>query len=169
MTRMGTAYRLTFLLPLMTSIKDLTTGRHMIIASNSSWPISYSAEIKCLLGTLTSYSAFGLPLLPSTAVNHHFRRLQICMTLLIPLLLVMLLGNLSAYSITEPSLKVMFRHGCKPNMMFGFGIHALWSTTSCLIPISSPVLIMHRFKSARAMESIAFMTSCLGIGPGSKL
>ena len=167
--RVGMAYDLIFFLLLITQIKDLTTGHHMIIASNLRWPTSYSAEIKCLQEISTSYSASGLRLLPATVMNHHFRRLRICTTLLIRLLLVTLHGNPLVYSITDPNLKVMFHHGCRLNMMSGSGIHVLWSTTSFLIPISSLTSITHHSKSARVMDAIAFKTSFLGIGPGIKL
>jgi hypothetical protein len=166
------AYHLTLLLPLTTQIKILMTGHHTIIAYNLRLPTSYSAEIKCLPEISTSYSASGLHLFTSTAVilpvNHRFRRLRICTTQLIQLLLVTSHGSHSAYSITEPDLKVMFRLGWKLNMTSGFGIHALWSTTSCLIPISRLVLITHHIKSEQVMDSIGFKTSCLGIGPGIK-
>ena len=159
-------YCLTFLLPLATQTKDLMTGHHMIITSNLRSLTSYSAEIRCLLGISTSYLASGLRLLLSTAMNHHFRRLRMCMRLSIPLLSVTSHGNLLAYSIMEPNLKGMFCHGCELNMMSDSGIHGLWFTTSCLILILSLILIMHYFKSAQVMDSIAFKTSCLRIGPG---
>ena len=163
------AYCLTFLLPLATRIKDLMIGHHMIITSNLRSLTSYSAKIRCLPEISTSYSASGLHLLPSTAMNHCLQRLCMCITLLIPLLSVTSHGNLLAYSITEPNLKGMFHHGCKLNMMSGSGIHVLWFTTSCLILISNLILITHRFKSAQVMDSITFKTSCLQIGPGIKL
>ena len=167
--RVGMSYHLTLLLPLMTQIKDLTTGRHMIIASNSRWPTSYSVEIRCLLEILTSYSTSGQRLLPPTVMNHRFRRLRICTTLLIQPLSVTLHGILLVYSIMEPDLKVMFHHGWRPNMTSGSGIHALWSTTSFLILILSLALIMHHSKSAQLMDAIAFKTSFLQIGLGIKL
>ena len=163
------AYHLTSLLPLTAQIKDQMTGLHMIVASNLRLQTSYSAEIRCPLGISTTYSPSGLHLFPPTVVNHHFRTLQICMTLSIPLLSVMPHGVLLAYSTMEFNLKVMFRHGWKLNMMSGFRIHALWPTEFCLIPISSLLLITHHFKSAPVMDSIAFKTLCLGIGPGIML
>ena len=168
MTRVAMTYCLALLLPLTTQIKDLMSGHHIIIASNLRLLTSYSTEIRCLLGISTSYSASGLHLLPSTVINHHFQRLPMCTTLSIPLLLVTLHGNHLAYSIMELNLNGMFCHGCKLNMMSGSRIHVLWFTTSCLIQISSLTLIIHHFKSTQVMESIAFKTLCLKIGPGIK-
>ena len=165
---MGIDYHLTLLLHLM-MIEDLMIGHHMVIASSLRLPTFYSAKIRCPPQISTFYSASGGHLLLPMAVYHRFWRLHICTKPLIPLLLVALHGNLSAYSIMDPSQKIMFHLGCKLNTMFGSVIHALWSTTSCPITISSLILIMHHFKSAQLMDSIAFMTSCLRIGPGIKL
>lgn len=153
---------------LATQIKDLMIGHPMIIASNLKSLTSSSVEIRCLLGISTFYSAFGLHLLPSMMMNHHFQRLHMCTTPSIPLLLATLLGNLLVYSIMEPDLQRVFRHGCRQSMMSGFEIPAFWSTTFSLILISSPISIMRRFKSTQLMESTAFKTSCLEIGLGNK-
>ena len=153
---------------LAAQIKDLMTGHHMIVTSSLKWPTSYSAEIKCLLGTSTSSSACWLCLLLPTAINHHFWRLQICTMWLIPLLLAMLPGNPSACSITEPDPWKMFHLEWKWSTMSGFGIPALWCITSCLIPISNQILIMCCFKSTQLMEFIASKTSCLEIWVGNK-
>ena len=158
-----------FLLSITTQIKDLMTGFHMIIASNLRLLTFYSAKIRCPLGISTSYSASGLHLLPSMAINHHFQGLHICTTLSILLLSVMLHGNLLAYSITEPNLKVTFRHGCMLNTMSSSRIHACWFIISCLIRISSLISIMHHFKNTQVKDSITFKILCLQIGPGIKL
>ena len=153
---------------LTAQIKDLMTRHHMIVASSLKWLTSYSTEIKCLLGTSTSSSACGLCLLLPMAMNQCFQRLWLCTIWLIPLLLAMLPGNPSACSIMEPDPWKMFHLEWKRSTMSGFGISTLWCITSCLIPISSQILIMHHFKSTQLMESITFKTSCLEIGLGNK-
>ena len=132
---------------LAAQIKDLVTGHHMIVASSLKWLTSYFAKIKCLLGTSTSSSACGLCLLLPTAMNHCFKRLWICTMQLIPLLLAMLPGNPLACSIMEPNPWKMICLGWRRSMMSDFGIPALWCITSCLIPISSWILITCHFDS----------------------
>ena len=165
---MARTYHLTLPLLVATWIKNLTTGRHMTVASNLRLRISYFAEIRCPLGTSTLYLASGLRLLPSIMTNHHFRRLRMFTTLSIQLLLAMSPGNPLAYSIMESGLKRTFHRGCKLNMMSDSGIHAFWFATSCQIPISSLTSIMRHSKSAQVMEPIASKTSCLEIGLGIK-
>ena len=146
---------------LTTQMKDLMTGHPMIITSNLKLLTSSSIEIRCLLGISTFYSAFGLHLLLSMMMNHHFHRLCVCTTPSIPLLSAMSPGNLLVYSIMEPDLQRVFRHGCRQSMMCGFAIPTFWSTTFSPILISSLISIMCHFKCTQLMESTAFKTSCL--------
>jgi hypothetical protein len=166
--RIARTYHLTRRHRLVPLIKDLMTGHHIIPAWNLKSPTFYSAEIRCLPVISTSCSACGLRHLLSMVMNPHFQRLRICTIQSILLLSAILHGNPLAYSTMESDLSTMYHRGWRRSTMFGSGIPAFSFATSCPIPISKLILIMHHSKSAQLMGPIAFKISCPEIGLGRR-
>jgi len=166
--RMVRTYSPTHCHHLMTPIRDLMTGHYIIPTWNLKLLTFYSTKIRCPLGISTSCSACGLHHLLSMVMNCHFQRLLICTIQLILLLLAILHENPLACSTMEPDLLTMYHHGWRWSMTFGSGIPTFLFTTSYLILISNPILIMHHFKSTQLMGPITFKISCPEIGLGHR-